>query len=163
MSDRVLAGADSVIHTANILGPPPGMSRDAFFAISITGTFNLLEAAGRRADQLERFVHISSDAVADARDVALATVQALEHPAAVGEVFNVAVPRPFTFGEVARYMAEQTGDPFLTFEVPQRWVHWSDVRKLRSQLDCEPQCDLPQVFGTALAHARGEPADVVPA
>lgn len=287
VGERAVDGVDGVIHTANILGPPPGMTRETFFAINVTGTFYLLEAAGRRADRLERFVHISSDAVypmgnhnalppsyypvdelhprrpvalyptcklinevqvegvaratglrtamirpagmfagkeilqrwtvrmvarlltqgaqqptselyhpdneaavaalraraasedqyvdvrgpdgkpwiytpADARDVAGAAIAALEHPAAVGEAFNVAVPRPFGFGEVARYLEERTGDPYVTLDAPVRWVYWSDTRKVRSLLGFEPRCDLPVVLDTALADARGEAADVVP-
>jgi nucleoside-diphosphate-sugar epimerase len=100
---------------------------------------------------------------ADARDVARATICALEHPAAVGEAFNAACPRPFPFGEVARHVAEKTGAPYVTFQAPAQWVYWSDLRKARSLIGFEPQCDLPVVFDTALAHARGEPADVVPA
>jgi nucleoside-diphosphate-sugar epimerase len=287
-SRRALDGVDAVIHTANILGPPPGMLNEQFFAINVAGTFHLLEEAGRRASQLERFVHISSDAVypmgnhnpvspayqpidelhpkrpvglypmckllnevqvetmarstglrtsmirpagmfagkeilqrwtvrmvvrlltqamrhphselhhpdneraiadlraqathedqyvdvrgpngqpwiytpADARDVAGGAVAALEHPAAVGETFNIAVPRPFPFGEVAGYLAERTGEPYVTFEAPVRWVYWSDTRKVRRLIDFTPRCDLPVVFDTALADARGEATSVIPA
>jgi hypothetical protein len=41
-------------------------------------------------------------------------------------------------------------------------VYWSDTRKIRSLLGFTPQCDLPVVFDTALADARGEATDVVP-
>jgi nucleoside-diphosphate-sugar epimerase len=94
--------------------------------------------------------------------VAGAAVAALTHPAAVGEAFNVAVPRPFAFGEVARYLAEKAGTTYITFQAPVRWVYWSDTRKVRSLLGFEPRCDLPVVFDAALADARGEATDVVP-
>lgn len=98
---------------------------------------------------------------ADARDVARACLCALEHPAAVGEVFNAAI-HPLTFPEVAAYLASQTGEPVLEAEVPMGWIYWSDIRKAKSLIGYEPQCSLEVVFDTALAHRAGKPADVVP-
>ena len=100
---------------------------------------------------------------ADARDVAHACLCALEHPAAVGEVFNAAIPRPFTFPEVAAYLSEKTGESVLEATVPVRWVYWSDVRKAKSTIGYVPKGDLERVFDTALADKAGEPADVIPA
>jgi nucleoside-diphosphate-sugar epimerase len=287
LAPKLVADVDAVIHTANILGPPRGMGRDTFFDINVKGTFHLLHAAAQRADALERFVHVSSDAVypmgnhdiapcynpidelhprrpaglyaltkminevtvesyrtshglkttmirpagmfagsevlgrwtvgfvagrlrsaanrpssglyhpdlerslerlqsaaespdqlcvphgpdgepwlyspADARDVAHACICALEHPAAVGEAFNAAVPRPFTFDEVASYLSQRTGASVLEIDLPVRWIYWSDVRKARAMIGYDPQGDLERVFNTALAHQAGEPVDVVPA
>lgn len=61
--EQVVQGMDAVIHTANILGPPRGMDNETFHSINVGGTFNLLEAVAPLAGQLERFVHVSSDAV----------------------------------------------------------------------------------------------------
>lgn len=284
---KLLADVDAVIHTANILGPPSGMDKGTFFDINVKGTFHLLDAAAGRADTLERFVHLSSDAVypmgnhqidtcyepvdelhpkrpaglyaltkmineqtvenyrishglqtamirpagmfagkevlprwtvgfvtgllrsainhpesglhhpdlekivghlqaaaespnqpcaphdpqgrpwlyspADARDVAHACVCALEHPAAVGEAFNAAIPHPFSFDEVAAYLAARTGAAIFEVDVPVRWVYWSDIRKAKSLIGYQPQGDLERVFDTALAHEAGEPIDVIPA
>jgi nucleoside-diphosphate-sugar epimerase len=100
---------------------------------------------------------------ADARDIAHACVCALEHPAAVGEAFNAAVPRPFTFDEVARYLAERTGQSILEVDLPVRWVYWSDIAKAKSRIGFQPRGDLERVFDTGLAHEAGEATDVVPA
>jgi len=100
---------------------------------------------------------------ADARDVAHACICALEHPAAVGEAFNAAVPHPFSFDEVATYLAEQTGRTIFEIDVPVRWVYWSDIRKAKSLIGYQPQGDLERVFDTALAHEAGESIDVIPA
>ena len=287
LCDELVAGVDGVIHTANILGPTGGMDHGTFFQINVAGTYNLLEAAAAVAHRLERFVHVSSDAVypmgndqintayepvdelhpkrphglyatlkymneamvegyrnshglraamirpagmfagreilprwtvefvaarirqaaalpgsglyhpdgaavaqdllaraagpdqlcavtdgegrpwlyspADARDVAHACLCALAHPAAVGEAFNAAVPRPFAFPEVAAYLASRTGAPVLEARVPVRWVYWSDIAKAKSLIGYRPRGDLQRVFDTALAHQAGEEADVVPA
>ena len=100
---------------------------------------------------------------ADARDVARACVCALEHPAAIGEAFNAAIPRPLPLTETAEYLATKTGVPLLEVEVPVRWVYWSDIRKAKSLIGYEPQCDLEVGFDTALADKAGETTDVVPA
>jgi nucleoside-diphosphate-sugar epimerase len=81
----------------------------------------------------------------------------------VGEVFNAAIPRPFTFPEVAAYLSEKTGESVLEATVPVRWVYWSDVRKAKSTIGYVPKGDLERVFDTALADKAGEPADVIPA
>lgn len=283
---RLLDGVDGVVHTANLVGIPAGMGRDTFFDINVKGTLAVVEAAAARADSLERFVHVSSDAVypmgnhdsrpdytpideghpkrpiglyaltkalneqtadsfrashglqtsmirpagmfagaevlgrwtvgfvlglmrgavnnprcglyhpdladtiatlesaaapddlcavrdtegrpwlyspADARDVAHACVCVLEHPAAVGEAFNAAVPQPFAFDEVAEYLAARTGQRVHECVAPVRWVYWSDVGKARSLIGYDPQGTLERVFETALAHHSGDSVDVVPA
>ena len=283
---QLLDGVDGVVHTANLVGIPAGMSRDTFFDINVKGTLAVVEAAAARADSLERFVHVSSDAVypmgnhdsrpdyapideehpkrpaglyaltkamneqtvesyrnshglrtsvirpagmfagaevlarwsvgfvlglmrgalndrtcglhhpdlaetiaeleseadpddpcavrdregrpwiyspADARDVAHACVCALEHPAAVGEAFNAAIPEPFAYDEVAEALAARTGGRVAECVSPTRWVYWSDVRKAQSLIGYEPQGTMERVFDTALAHRAGEPVDVIPA
>jgi UDP-glucose 4-epimerase len=100
---------------------------------------------------------------ADARDVAHACICALEHPAAVGEAFNAAGPQPFTFNEVAAYLAARTGNSIFEVEVPVRWIYWSDIRKAKSLIGYQPQSDIERAFDTALAHEAGEPIDVIPA
>lgn len=100
---------------------------------------------------------------ADARDVAHACLCALEHPAAVGEAFNAALPRPFTYPEVAEYLGSKTGQDVLEATVPVRFVYWSDVRKAKSMIGYDPPGDLARVFDTALADQAGENADVIPA
>lgn len=60
---HAVKNADGVIHTANLLGPLPGMTESDFFDGNVRGTFNLLQAAGERAESIRRFVHFSSSAV----------------------------------------------------------------------------------------------------
>ena len=100
---------------------------------------------------------------ADARDVAHACVCALEHPAAVGEAFNAAIPKPFAYDEVAAYLSERTGRNVYECVVPTRWVYWSDTRKARSLIGYDPQGTMARVFDTARAHQADEAVDVIPA
>ncbi|MHB0878403.1 MAG: NAD-dependent epimerase/dehydratase family protein [Anaerolineae bacterium] len=62
-AEAVVAGTDAVIHTANLVSPLPGMSEDAWFDNNVRTTFNMVRAAGRHADTLQRFVHISSSSI----------------------------------------------------------------------------------------------------
>jgi UDP-glucose 4-epimerase len=64
--DRALDGVDGVVHLGYIMGRPKGMSRATEFEINIPGTFNMLEAASKRVDKIERFVFASTNATYDA-------------------------------------------------------------------------------------------------
>lgn len=61
--EQAVARADAVIHTANFVGRPQGMDESAFFDNNVRSTLHLALAAGRRAERIQRFVHISSSAV----------------------------------------------------------------------------------------------------
>ena len=61
--EKVIEGADAVIHTANLVGPLPGMSETEFFDNNVRNTFNIVYAASKRADTLQRLVYISSSSV----------------------------------------------------------------------------------------------------
>ena len=102
---------------------------------------------------------------ADVRDVADVCLCVLKHPAAVGEVFNVALSRPFSFEDVANYLVEHTDleTAIVEIEFPVRWVYWSDTRKVKSVIGYQPSGCISHVFDTALAHDKGEPIDVIPA
>lgn len=60
---RAIENADAVIHTANLVGPLPGMSETEFFDNNVRNTFNIVNAASKRADSLQRLVYISSSSV----------------------------------------------------------------------------------------------------
>ena len=127
-----------------------------------------LESAGR-PDQLcvprDGEGHPWLYSPADVRDVADACLCVLTHPTAVGEVFNVALSRPFSFEEVANYFAEHTDmdTAVVEIELPVCWVYWSDTRKVKSLIGYQPPGSISRVFNTALAHEKGEPIDVIPA
>lgn len=92
----------------------------------------------------------------DARDVAHGCICALEHPAAVGEAFNVSAPRPYTFSEAAALLQERLGQPALTWRVPVRWVYDMDNAKARAMIGFQPTWGLVEMVDSALAVRRGE-------
>ena len=60
--ERVIANhqPEVIVHLASIVTPPPGMGRDAAFAVDVTGTRNVLDAALRHG--VRRIVVTSSGA-----------------------------------------------------------------------------------------------------
>ena len=63
VATAAVEGVDAVIHTANLVGPLPGMSEMDFFDNNVRSTFNIVRAASRRAEALSRLVHVSSSSV----------------------------------------------------------------------------------------------------
>lgn len=61
--EGAMEDVDAIIHTANLVGMPPGMSETDMFNNNVISTFNLVSAASKQADRLHRFVHISSSSV----------------------------------------------------------------------------------------------------
>jgi UDP-glucose 4-epimerase len=89
---------------------------------------------------------------------------ALGQPAAVGEVFQLAGPAPFTWEEAVPYMAERLGVPYLDVrlagQVPTYYEF--DMTKCRRLLGFEPQYDIFKMIDSAVAFRQGEPVDVIP-
>lgn len=63
LSVKALTGVDAVIHTANFVGKPADMTEKEFFDNNVGTTFNLVRAASKLADKLQRLVYISSSSV----------------------------------------------------------------------------------------------------
>lgn len=277
---KLVVDVDAVIHTANLVSPLPGMSESEFFDNNVRGTFHLVRAASRRAEVLERFVHISSSGVypndahkiapryypvdelhplrpigvypltkivnehivtvharetglrtvilrpsgicsgdailrrftvgsvcsrlktgqahpksalymengtelwhaleqaaespdqpcaiydlqsrpwlyrpVDARDVAHGCICALESPAAVGEVFNIAAPHVIPFPQAAGIISEATDQNMLEWKVPVRWVYDLDIGKAKGRIGYHPRWGIKEMVRSALAVRRGE-------
>ena len=266
-------GVDAIIHTANLLGPLPDMSENAFFHNNVQSTYNVAHAASKRADEIDRMVYVSSSAVypndahelepaynpidelhpyrpvgsyaasklagehaiealsresglrysivrpsgvlsgtdplkrasvnfvatilrigarhpagtiyhdgeqnlADAledaapsgdhpcavtdeegrpwldqpvhvQDLVHGLICALEHPAAVGEAFNIAAPFREPSPHVAALAEAITGNPVFEWEVPVRWIFDLDIGKAKRMIDYQPEWD----FERMLTHA----------
>ena len=60
--DDAVDGVDVIVHCAAVMHEPEGMSPHRFFDINTRGTFNVLQSAKERADQIRKIVYISSTA-----------------------------------------------------------------------------------------------------
>ncbi|HEY3398937.1 MAG TPA: NAD(P)-dependent oxidoreductase [Armatimonadota bacterium] len=92
----------------------------------------------------------------DARDVAAGAICALEHPAAVGEAFNIASPEPIVYPDAAQALSEATGLPVLEWQAPVRWVYDLDISKAKAWIGYRPQWGLREMIADALAVQAGE-------
>lgn len=63
-----------IIHTANLVGPLPGMTESDMFNNNVMNTFNLVSSASKLADKIQRLVYISSSSVYPNDSHAIATV-----------------------------------------------------------------------------------------
>lgn len=63
LCEQAIENVDAVVHTANLVGPLPGMSETEFFNNNVISTFNMVSTASKHADRLQRFAHISSSSV----------------------------------------------------------------------------------------------------
>ncbi len=92
----------------------------------------------------------------DARDVAHGAICALEHPAAVGEAFNLAAPEPIAYPVAAEILAEATGREIVEWQAPVRWLYDLDISKARSRIGYRPQWGIREMIADALAVRAGE-------
>jgi len=63
LCEKAMDKVPYVIHTANLVGPLPGMSETEFFNNNVTSTFNLASVASKLTDKIQKFVYISSSSV----------------------------------------------------------------------------------------------------
>jgi UDP-glucose 4-epimerase len=88
----------------------------------------------------------------DVRDLVQGLQLLLERPAAVGEVFNLSGPAPFSYDRVIPYLAERTGRPIIDTRIPGPpiRIHHSTA-KARGLLGYTPTHDIFSTIDTALA------------
>ncbi len=89
--------------------------------------------------------------VVDARDVAQGCICALEHPAAIGEAFNISGPRTVSFKEATQIISEATSQMVVRWKVPVRWVFDLDNTKARTLIGYKPQWDISDMVRSAIA------------
>ena len=79
----------------------------------------------------------------DVRDVVQGLLLMLEHPAAVGEAFNLSGPSPFSYDQAIPYLAQKTGFPVVDacLPGPTLRIHHSTA-KARGLLGYAPKYDI---------------------
>jgi UDP-glucose 4-epimerase len=91
----------------------------------------------------------------DVRDLVQGLMLLLERPAAVGDVFNLSGPAPFSYDQAVPYLAERTGRPIIDARIPGPpiRIHHS-IAKARGLLGYAPQHDVFSTIDTALEDRR---------
>lgn len=88
----------------------------------------------------------------DVKDVVAGIDLMLDNPSAVGQVFNLSGPAPFSYRTAIEALHETTGMPFVEVRIPGppiRIAH--DISKARSMLGYAPERDIARIIADALA------------
>jgi UDP-glucose 4-epimerase len=101
--------------------------------------------------------------IADVRDIVSGCVAALGKPAALGEVFQLAGPAPFTWDRVIPYLSQKLGIPAIEASLPGAPTFYEfDLAKARGRLGFTPRYDVFRMIDDALAFRAGENIGVLP-
>jgi len=142
--ERAIGNVDAVIHTANLVGPLPGMSETDFFSNNVISTFNIANTASKQADRLRRFVHISSSSVYpnDAHVIATEYNPVDEdHPLRPEGAYPVS---KLVGEEIVRGYTRQTG------------LKSTILTKARQKINYRPRWGIREMVESALAVQRGQ-------
>ncbi|HEY3311532.1 MAG TPA: NAD(P)-dependent oxidoreductase [Anaerolineales bacterium] len=91
------------------------------------------------------FVHVD--------DLVSAVLAALDHPKARQQTFNICMDEPVDYGEMARYLLESRGLPFVGVRTSYHST-WLDNSKAKLFLGWRPQVDLKQMIDMAWDYPR---------
>lgn len=91
------------------------------------------------------FVHVE--------DLVSAILQAIDHPKARQQLFNICMDEPIDYGEVAAYLYETRQHPSVTIPTPFHST-WLDNSKAKFLLNWRPHYDLRRMVDSAWAYER---------
>ncbi|MCY3873173.1 MAG: NAD(P)-dependent oxidoreductase [Rhodobacteraceae bacterium] len=88
----------------------------------------------------------------DVKDVVAGIDLMLNHPAAIGQVFNLSGPAPFSYRTAVEALHEATDLPFIEVRIPGAPIRIAhDISKARSSLGYAPERDIRRIIADALA------------
>jgi UDP-glucose 4-epimerase len=91
------------------------------------------------------FVHVD--------DLVSAILQAVDHPKARQQTFNICMDEPVDYGELGAYLAESRGLPTVPVRTPYYSI-WLDNSKARFLLGWRPKYDLKKMTDAAWDYQR---------
>ena len=101
--------------------------------------------------------------IADVRDIVHGCLCALDKERALGETFQLAGPRAFTWDEVSYRLAELRDMPHVEAAVKATPTFYEfNLRKAEEYLGFSPSCDIVRMIVDALNYQRGEDIGVLP-
>ena len=98
----------------------------------------------------------------DVRDIVQGLLLALDNPAAVGEIFNLAGAAILDWGELAPQLAERHGIPCVEARLPFQNYFELDLGKIETKLGFQARHDFASIMAAAQAIQRGEASDIIP-
>ncbi|MEX1018258.1 MAG: NAD(P)-dependent oxidoreductase [Litorilinea sp.] len=102
--------------------------------------------------------------IADVRDIVAGFEAALDKPAAVGQIFQLAAPAPYTWEDAVPYLAERLNLPYVDLRLPGVTTPFYefDLSKGRELIGYAPSVDIRTQIDDGVAFARGDAAHVLP-
>lgn len=93
--------------------------------------------------------------ITDTRDMVAGVLLALDHKAAAGGAFNLGSDDPVDFAEILPQMAELTGMPIVTVDLPGAGVYYhTSNERIRSTLGFRPEWTIKRMLDEAAAARR---------
>jgi nucleoside-diphosphate-sugar epimerase len=102
--------------------------------------------------------------VADVRDIVGGLVAVLGRPTALGQVFQLAAPAPFTWEEAVPYLGEKLGLPYAAVNLagtPPTYYEF-DLSKLQRLGGYQPRYGWRQMIDEGVASRQGEAIGIIP-
>ncbi len=101
--------------------------------------------------------------LADVRDIVHGCLCALGKQAAIGETFQLAGPKPFTWDEAVNRLATHLEIPVVEASIgPPATFYEYDLSKPRELLGFDPEYDIVRMIDDAMAFRSGEQLDLLP-
>ena len=102
--------------------------------------------------------------IADVRDIVLGFLAALGKPAAIGETFQLAGPKPFTWEEAVPFLAQKLGVDYVDVQLADNTPTYYefDLTKGAHLIDYRPQFDIFKMIDSAIEFRQGTASDVIP-
>ena len=102
--------------------------------------------------------------IADVRDIVLGFLAALGKPEAIGETFQLAGPKPFTWEETVPYLAQKLGVDYVDVRLIDNTPTYYefDLTKGERLINYRPQFDIFKMIDSALEFRQGVTSDVIP-
>ena len=102
--------------------------------------------------------------VADVRDIVRGFTDGLGKPGAIGEVFQLAAPTPYTWEETIPYLAKKLGVDYVDLQLAGHMttVYDFDMSKGQRLFDYQPSYNMQTMIDDAIAFRAGQATGVIP-
>ena len=131
--------------------------RELFGALGRPDAVSALDSACRTDPDSTLLLACDEDGIpyefhmCDVRDLVSGIDLMLDNPSAVGQIFNLSGPAPFSYRTAVKALHEATGRPFVEVKIPGppiRIAH--DISKARSVLGYRPERDVLRIIADAV-------------
>ncbi|MBN98069.1 MAG: hypothetical protein CME16_02295, partial [Gemmatimonadetes bacterium] len=156
----------TILRFAMVCGAGEILDFSQFYLSKLRTTYGELEPLWKGEEQLvllrDSKGRYFKKHIADVRDIVHGCLCALGRERALGETFQLAGPRPFTWDEAVYRLAEILDLPLVDIQVSGTPTFYEfDLSKAQTALGFQPSCDIVRMIVDALSFRRGEDIGVL--